>query len=110
MSFPKRLIIPKTLPHGLYGGNFTALYYHTAVLVPCAKFFPEFNIIHLVHRDYNHPYTPTNAYKLYRITIIHTHEFSYMIQKYIITPRETLIQRNIKLIHPIYIYVVKNKY
>jgi len=41
--------------------------------------------------------------------IISIHELSYMFQQYISILREILIQRNIKLIHPIYIYSVKNK-
>jgi len=31
MSFPKRVIIPKSLPHGVHGGNFTLL--HSTIML-----------------------------------------------------------------------------
>ena len=82
----------------MHGGNFT-LPHSTITLQYWSHmqiFFPELNIIPLVHCGYNHPHTPTNAHNLYRITIIHTYELSYVFQQYITMLRETVIQRNIK--------------
>jgi hypothetical protein len=41
--------------------------------------------------------------------IIYIHELSYMFQQYIAILSKSLMQMIIKLIHPIYIYSVKNK-
>jgi hypothetical protein len=112
MSFPKRVIIPKSLPHGVHGGNFTLQ--HSTITLQYRShaqiFFQNFILSIWGTVIILNPHTQTNAHNLHRITIIHTHELSYMFQQYITMLGEKSIQWNLKFIHPIYIHIVKNKY